>query len=244
MDHDIIKATQSWADANGIDSVNVEKVLSNMDMSDFLVFTVAIKQKNYDLIGQLYHRASSHMMESYKFFNGTYLLEDCMDKNIQIIDTMSFKHVYEAYQQIPGSTYNVNHLSIAEMKTLVYEAFGTIKPQGPIAPQNPASQFSGYTTDKQPPAANDGMTPQQKQTQIMQAEPGTVQVQGAQEQPNGSQQPQQMSVQGIDIDEQDPSNTNVVVADPTNPNEVNIMSLDDIKMMESMINRMSKLAGV
>lgn len=255
MDRNILKATQQWAQANGIDSVKSEKVLDNMDMSDFLVYTDAIKTKNYDVVGQLYNRASANIMESFKYFNGDKSLFESEHPSIVAVNAMSYSHLYEAYSLLPSATTNVDLLSMATMKALVYENLGVIKPQATMQtqkPTNPASQFLGMQTDNEAP---DSM--QQKVDQLS-APTTDMQVKIPTDQ-SGGQGEQIVDVDGVDIDPYNPEEGSVVVKDPSMGNEINVIPIADVQMLDDQgneqqpeldeddgfdMNRMSQLAGI
>lgn len=247
MDDSTVQFTQQWAQANGIDSVEVEKVLSNMDMSDYVVFNNAVEKKDYDMISQLYSKAKATIMESYIYFNNDVILENSNDKRLGLIKSMPYNRLYEAYRLLPNSSYDMSQLSIAAMQTLVYEGLGGVQSIPTMKPQKPAGLSQSQTTPQastMPPASSIDL--KQKQTQLQQAPQGQTQVavQGA------NNQQTVLDVDQLDLDQQNPENSNIVVKDPNKPNEINIMSINDVELVDDQqgqdpeLDRISTLAGI
>lgn len=261
MDHNVLHDTQKWAKANGMNVSLVESVIDSLEMPDFITLAEALDAKAYDTISQLYNKAHASIMESYDYFRGETINESIgqtMSKDEfhkHMIKTMPYDQLCEAYHQLPGSSWSVDNLSLAHLQTLVYEGLGSFT----TSTNNPASQFNKPAGAKPSTVTPTGPTPtgapndamnttemmpaelMQKQQQLTALQPGE-QVQMA-----GDMAASPMDIQGIDVDDQDPSNTHVVVQDPTNPNELNVVGIEDIEMMQEEDeeqDRLLKLAGM
>lgn len=238
----IITFTEKWASANGMDVADVKEVVSNMEMSDYMVFVEAAQSKNYDEMAQLYYRAKASMTESYEYFIGDRLIESVgtVSKDMMrmtIIKDIPSETLYEYYRKLPGATHAIDSLSYAHIRAMMCEGFGQMQSARTMKPTaNPASQMNGPSTTTA--TANPAMQLKQKQQQLQQPS-ANMQVSV----PQGTIGGELTDLEGVDIDPQNPENTQVVVKSPNNPNEIDVLSLDDIDLVQET-DRISKLAGI
>lgn len=173
--NEVIQATQQWAKANGLDSTKTDQVLSDMDMSDFMVFSQALEAKDYDTISQMYHQVSAITNESYKYFNNDMIMESHRDYNqITLIKSMRWNVLYEFYQRVPGATHATDMLTMAQMQTAIYEhideafapaATSAAKPFGSSNAPAPMTAPGQPVNPNAPIKPQGSLTPQQMQQQ-------------------------------------------------------------------------------
>jgi hypothetical protein len=207
---------QKFADANGL-QMDVSVVLDNMDAGDFVAINQAMDNSDNHSILKILQKYKSRTFESYSYFNGTMITED---ESINLVNDLSPDELIEHYRTIEGMVHDVTHLTLNELRTLVYED---------LTSNLQANQIVGRNTTTQQQQINPQTQAKVKQADIQRNANNSafkVSVPGNQQ---GTQQIQ--SVVGID-----PGPTTqqslVVTQDQTQPNQVDVYSLDDVETVQ------------
>lgn len=205
---------QKFADANGI-NIDAESALENMDAGDFVALNGAIDNSDNRSIMQILQKYSARTNENYNFFSGKIISES---EDINHIMSMGVNELVEHYRSIKGSYHDVSHLSLQEMRTLVYED---------LASQLTANQISSANNSQQQQQINPQTQAKMKQAEL-QKNTGNMNVTVPGDQSGTNQV---APVVGIDVGPT-PEQTLVVTKNTTQPNQVNVFGLDDVSPID------------
>lgn len=207
---------QKFADANGL-QMDVSTVLDNMDAGDFVAINQAMDNSDNHSILKILQKYKSRTFESYNYFNGTVLTED---DSINLVNDMTPNELIEHYHTIEGMIHDVSHLTLNEIRTLVYED---------LSSNLRANQIVGRNTTTQQQQVNPQTQAKVKQADIQRNANNSafkVSVPGNQQ---GTQQIE--PVVGVDPGPTS-QQTLVVTKDPTQPNQLGVYSLDDVETVQ------------
>lgn len=208
---------QKFADANGL-QMDVSEVLEMMDAGDFVSLNQAMDNSDNRSILQILQKYKSHTFESYNYFAGMLLTED---DSINIVNDMTPDELIEHYRTINGMIHDVEHLTLQELRTIVYEDLAT---------NLRANQIVGRNTTTQQQQVNPQTQAKVKQADLQRNANNSafkVSVPGNQQ---GTQQIE--PVVGVDPGPT-PQQTLVVTKDQTKPNELSVYGLDDVETVQN-----------
>ena len=122
VENDLLHMAQKWAEANGMATSDVSKVLERMPASDHVAFSIALDDKDYDTVSQMYKHNQAQVTESFKYFNGTAIyVNHARGTCLHALSNASVTQIAEMYRSLPGSTYAINRLSNADMCSCIFE---------------------------------------------------------------------------------------------------------------------------
>lgn len=207
---------QKFAQANGL-QMDVSTVLDNMDAGDFVAINQAMDNSDNHSILKILQKYKSRSFESYSYFTGTQLTEDA---SINLVNDLSPDELIEHYHTIEGMVHDVTHLTLHELRTLVYEDLTSTLRADQIVNRNTTTQQQQINPQTQAKVKQTDIQKNANNSAFKVSVPGTQQ---------GSQEIQQ--VLGLD-----PGPTTqqslVVTKDPTKPNQVGVYSLDDVQTVQ------------
>lgn len=208
---------QKFADANGL-NMDVNQALNDMDAGDFVEINQAMDNSDNRTIMQVLQKYRARTNENYQYFDGTTLSES---EIINMINNMGVDELVENYRSgVMGALHDCSHLTLSEMRTLVYEDLATTLSANQINQRN-------STTQQQQ------MNPQ-TQAKLKQAElqrntgnqSFKVSVPG-----DSSGTSELAPVVGVDVGPTT-QQTLVVTKDPQKANQVNVFGLDDVQPVQ------------
>ena len=218
---------QKFAQANGL-QMDVSTVLDNMDAGDFVAINQAMDNSDNHTILKILQKYKSRAFESYKLFNGTTLTEDA---SINLVNDLTPDELIEHYHTIEGMVHDFSHLTLNELRTLVYEDLTSTLRADQITGQNNATQQTQINPQTQAKLKQSDIEKNANNSAFKVSVPGDT---------SGTQQIQ--SVVGID-----PGPTTqqslVVTKDQSQPNQVGVYSLDDVQTLQQGANITEELSA-
>lgn len=207
---------QKFAEANGL-QIDVSTVLDTMDAGDYVSLNQAMDNSDNRTILQILQKYKSRTNESYRYF-GTDVINE--DASINIVNEMGVDELIEHYHTIDGMIHGVEHLTLQELKSIVYED---------LASNLRANQIVNRNTTTQQQQVNPQTQAKVKQADIQRNANNSafkVSVPGNQQ---GTQEIE--PVVGIDPGPTS-QQTLVVTKDQTQPNQLGVYSLDDVQTVQ------------
>lgn len=207
---------QKFADANGL-QMDVSSVLDSMDGGDYVSLNQAMDNSDNHSILKILQKYKSRTHESYNQFGANLITED---ESINIVNDMGSEELVEHYNTIDGMIHSTDHLTLQELKTIVYED---------LMSNLRANQIVGRNTTNQQQQVNPQTQAKVKQADIQRNANNSafkVAVPGNQQ---GTQQIE--PVVGVDTGPTS-QQTLVVTKDPNQPNELGVYSLDDVETVQ------------
>ncbi|SOK58565.1 hypothetical protein [Yersinia phage fHe-Yen9-04] len=208
---------QKFADANGL-QMDVNQALSSMDAGDFVEINQAMDNSDNRTIMQVLQKYRARTNENYQYFDGTTLSES---EEINTINAMGVDALIEAYRDnVHGAFYDCSHLTLSEMRTLVYED---------LASTLNSNQISNRNTSTQQTQINPQTQAKLKQAELQQNANNSsfkVTVPG-----DSTGTSQVAPIVGVDVG-QTPQQTLVVTKSNEKPNQVNVFGLDDVQPVQ------------
>lgn len=210
---------QKFADANGLD-MDVDQALNAMDAGDFVEINQAMDNSDNRTIMQVLQKYKARTNENYQYFNGTTLSES---DEVNNINGMGVDALIGAYRDnVCGAFYDCSHLTLSEMKTLVYEDLTSTLSSTPST-NNAITQQSSQSQQNQ---VNPQVQDKLKQAELQQNVNNSsfkVSVPG-----DSSGSTKIAPIVGVDVGST-PEQTLVVTKNDENPNEVNVFGLNDVQ---------------
>lgn len=207
---------QKFAEANGL-QIDVSTVLDTMDAGDYVSLNQAMDNSDNRTILQILQKYKSRTNESYRYFSTDVINEDA---SINIVNEMGVDELIEHYHTIDGMIHGVEHLTLQELKSIVYED---------LASNLRANQIVNRNTTTQQQQVNPQTQAKVKQADIQRNANNSafkVSVPGNQQ---GTQEIE--PVVGIDPGPTS-QQTLVVTKDQTQPNQLGVYSLDDVQTVQ------------
>lgn len=207
---------QKFANANGL-QMDVSTVLNSMDAGDYVSLNQAIDNSDNHSILKILQKYKSRTNESYKYFSTDMITED---DSINLVNDFSPDELIEHYHTIDGMVYDTDHLTLRELKSIVYED---------LTSNLRANQVVGRNTTTQQQQVNPQTQAKVKQADIQRNANNSafkVSVPGNQQ---GTQQIE--PVVGIDPGPTT-QQTLVVTKDQSQPNQLGVYSLDDVETVQ------------
>lgn len=207
---------QKFADANGL-QMDVTPVLDSMDAGDYVSLNQAMDNSDNRSILSILQKYKSRTHESYGHFGANLITED---ESINIVNDMGTDELIEHYNTIEGMIHGTEHLTLQELKTIVYED---------LMSNLRANQIVGRNTTTQQQQVNPQTQAKVKQADIQRNANNAafkVSVPGNQQ---GTQQIE--PVVGIDPGPTS-QQTLVVTKDQDQPNQLGVYSLDDVETVQ------------
>lgn len=206
---------QKFADANNLD-MNVSAVLDSMEAGDFVELSQAMDNSDNRTILKILQRYRARAFESFNYFSST--STPSLNEMVNLINTMGMDEIKLNYNRfVRGALVEMAHLTMQELKTLIFEDITSTLQASQIANQNNATQNSG----SQDPAVQAKM--KQAELQKASANPNSqVTVPGN----NGSTELEK--VLGVDVGPT-PDKSLVVTKDPNNQNQVSVFGMNDVE---------------
>lgn len=212
---------QKFADANGL-QIDASVIVNNMDSGDFIELNQAMDNSDNRQLLQILQKYKARFSESYKYFSGKKLSTNA---EVQRINSLSFKKLQECYKKSTDNSFSDNsHLTIAEMKALVFEGLNG-NPQAQLT----ANVIANANNKEQQTQINPQTQAKMKQAELQRNSNNNamqVSVPG-----NQSGIDQVEPVVGVDVGAT-PQQTLVVTKNNQKPNEVNVFGLDDVNPIE------------
>lgn len=209
---------QKFSDANGL-NVDASVALNAMDAGDFVSVNTAIDNSDNRTLMQLLQKYKARLSEHFNDFSGNNLLES---KSYSFIMDMGVEELVENYHSfVIGALTDTAHLTLAEMRTLVYED---------ITSNLRANQIVDRNVNQQQQNVNPQTAAKMKQANIQRNSNNQnykVSVPGSQ---NGTTDVE--NVVGIDAGPT-PQQTLVVTKDNNRPNELSVYGLNDIDPVQN-----------
>lgn len=207
---------QKFAQANGLD-MDIQSTLDSMDAGDFVSLNQAMDNSDNHTILKLLQKYKSRTYESYGHFGANLITED---ESINIVNDMGSDELLEHYKTIEGMVHSTDHLTLQELKSIVYED---------LMSNLRANQIVGRNTTTQQQQVNPQTQAKVKQSEIQRNANNSafkVSVPGNQQ---GTQQIE--PVVGIDPGPTS-QQTLVVTKDQNQPNQLGVYSLDDVETVQ------------
>lgn len=225
--NETITELQKFADANNL-NMDVSGIVDMMDAGDFIEINQAMDSSNNIEIVKILQKYKARMNENYKFFSSNLILEN--NSTLKTVQDMNLKELTEMFKKSSqGFMYDNSHLSIAELKTLVYEDLSS-------SLQSAQSQINAGHIAKSTTPNSQQINPQTaaklKQSDIQKNSGNPnykVQI------PGQSGQAELADVIGVDVGPTT-QQTLVVTKDPANRNQVDVFGLDDIQPIKEEID--------
>ncbi len=212
---------QKFADANGL-NIDVSEVLNTMDAGDFITINQAMDNSDNRTIMQVLQKYKAQMSESYKLFSENKIIES---SEVNQLNTMTTTELESFYKQNCSFALRENsHLTLAEMKTLVFDELSE-----DLASTLNASQISNKNTQTQQTQINPQTAAKLKQAELQKNASNSnfkVTVPGS-----SSGTSEVAPVVGVDVG-QTTDQTLVVTKDPTKSNQVNVFGLNDVEPVQ------------
>lgn len=207
---------QKFAQANGL-QMDIESTLDSMDAGDFVSLNQAMDNSDNHSILKILQKYKSRTHESYGHFGANLITED---ESINIVNDMGSDELIEHYNTIEGMIHGTEHLTLQELKSIVYED---------LMSNLQANQIVGRNTTTQQQQVNPQTQAKVKQSEIQRNANNSafkVSVPGNQQ---GTQQIE--PVVGIDPGPTT-QQTLVVTKDQNQPNQLGVYSLDDVETVQ------------
>lgn len=207
---------QKFAQANGL-QMDVSSVLDTMDAGDFVALNQAMDNSDNHTILKILQKYKSHTNESFQYFSTGALTED---ESINIVNDMGMDELVEHYHTIDGMTHGVDHLTIQELKSIVYEDLAANLKANQIVSRNTTSQQQQVNPQTQAATKQADIQRNVNNNNFKVSVPG-----------NQSGQQDLESVVGIDPGPTT-QQTLVVTKDQSKPNQLGVYSLDDVNTVQ------------
>lgn len=208
---------QKFADANGL-QMDCSAAVNEMDAGDFIELNQAMDNSDNRSILQILQKYKARVSENYAIFSGKKI---CESVDMQLMNKLAFNELESLYKQFNPSAFNNNsHLTIAEMKTLTYDAMNE-----DITSQLNANVIANANNKQQQQQINPQTQMKMKQAELQRNSNNNamkVTVPGSQQ---GTDQV--APVVGVDVGPT-PQQTLVVTKDPQQQNQVQVYGLDDV----------------
>lgn len=232
---EIAQELQKFIDAHNM-NIEASTLLDNMDAGDFVALNQAMDNSDNRTIMQILQKYQSSLSEHYNKFVGDNIFES--NSLIEQINQMPLNELQEMYKSnVDGALSDCFHLSLQELKTLVYESLLKLNEDitSTLTPQQlgNGSQQPGQNQNSQNGQNGQAVNPQD-QEKLKQA---TLQRNATNSAfkvsvPSSSGDSSQISsLVGIDPGSS-PDDTLVVTKDESKPNQVSIFGLDDVNPVE------------
>lgn len=212
---------QKFADANGL-QMDVNQALNSMDAGEFVEINQAMDNSDNRTIMQILQKYKAQMSESYKLFTSNKINESA---DVKALNNLSVLELEEFYKRNCSFALRENsHLTIAELKTLVFDTLSE-----DLTSQLNANQITNQNSAQQQSQVNPQTAIKMKQADLQRNASNTnfkVSVPGSQ---SGSTE--LANVVGVDIGPT-PDKSLVVTKDPTKSNQVNVFGLNDIEPVQ------------
>lgn len=232
--NETITELQRFADANNL-NMDVSGIVDIMDAGDFIEINQAMDSSNNIEIVKILQKYKARMNENFKFFNSNLILEN--NSTLKTVQDMNMKELSEMFKKsAQGFMFDNSHLSIAELKTLVYEDLSS-------SLQSAQSQIKAGQIAKSTTQNDQQINPQTaaklKQSDIQKNSGNPnykVQIPGQ----NGGEA-ELADVIGVDVGPTT-QQTLVVTKDPTNRNQVDVFGLDDIQPIKEDVEKLNEMS--
>ncbi|QCW19018.1 structural protein [Salmonella phage SE_PL] len=208
---------QKFADANGL-QMDVSTVLDSMDAGDFVALNQAMDNSDNHSILKILQKYKSRTFESYQYFSGMLLTED---ESINLVNDMTPDELIEHYRTMEGMIHEVDHLTLQEIRTLVYEDLTTQLRANQIVDRNTTTQQQQVNPQTQAKVKQANIQRNANNSSFKVSVPGNQQ---------GTQEIE--PVVGIDPGPT-PQQTLVVTKDQNKPNELSVYGLDDVETVQN-----------
>lgn len=207
---------QKFADANGL-QMDVAPVLDSMDAGDYVSLNQAMDNSDNRSILTILQKYKSRTQESYGHF-GTNLITE--DESINIVNDMGTYELIEHYNTIEGMMHGTEHLTLQELKTIVYEDLMSNLRANQVVSRNTTTQQQQVNPQTQAKVKQDDIQRNANNSAFKVSVPGNQQ---------GTQQVE--PVVGIDPGPTS-QQTLVVTKDQQKPNQLGVYSLDDVETVQ------------
>lgn len=208
---------QKFADANGL-QIDANEALSAMDAGDFIEINQAMDNSDNRTIMQVLQKYKARTNENFQLFNGTVISESPI---VIELNSMGINALIDMYREkVPGALYDCSHLTLSEMKTLVYED---------LASSLSASQINKTNTATQQTQMNPQTQAKLKQAELQQNSNNSafkVSVPG-----DSTGSTQLAPIVGVDVGPT-PDQTLVVTKNTEKPNQVDVFGLNDVQPVQ------------
>jgi hypothetical protein len=212
---------QKFADANGL-HMDVNQALNSMDAGEFVEINQAMDNSDNRTIMQILQKYKAQMSESYKLFASNKINESADVKALNNLTVLELEEFYKA--NCSFALRENSHLTIAELKTLVFDTLSE-----DLTSQLNANQITNQNSSQQQSQVNPQTAIKMKQADLQRNASNTnfkVSVPSSQ---SGSTE--LANVVGVDIGPT-PDKSLVVTKDPTKSNQVNVFGLNDIEPVQ------------
>lgn len=232
--NETITELQRFADANNL-NMDVSGIVDIMDAGDFIEINQAMDSSNNIEIVKILQKYKARMNENFKFFNSNIILEN--NSTLKTVQDMNIKELSEMFKKsAQGFMFDNSHLSIAELKTLVYEDLSSSLQSAQS--QIKAGQIAKSTTPNAQ-QINPQTAAKLKQSDIQKNSGNPnykVQIPGQ----NGGEA-ELADVIGVDVGPTT-QQTLVVTKDPANRNQVDVFGLDDIQPIKEDVEKLNEMS--
>lgn len=208
---------QKFADANDLQIDDVSIILDSMDAGDFVSLNQAMDNSDNHTILKILQKYKSRTYESYNHFSTNIITED---DSVNLVNDMSPDELIEHYHTMEGMVHCTEHLTLHELKTMVYEDLMSNLRANQIVDRNTVTQQQQINPQTQAKVKQADIERNANNSSFKVSVPGNQE---------GTQQIE--PVVGVDPGPTS-QQTLVVTKDPSKPNHVGVYSLDDVDTVQ------------